>query len=210
MCHADVLTGASLTQYLRAVGVREANAIRSLKLPKQNALFCGPELYVPDSEKKLIALARYQQIVDTLIPKDTTITTPYLWHNDLHDDNIFVDPNNPEKITGIIDWQSCHISPLFNQNPDPAFLDWDGLEPETLDLAPRPQLAGLSPEERSAAVHEYPFKTCSSDGGNSCMPKTPICIEQWNSERLRRTVLYFLPTVCSNTARPISNRFWLI
>ncbi|KNG89207.1 hypothetical protein ANOM_002539 [Aspergillus nomiae NRRL 13137] len=65
------------------------------------------------------------------------------------------DPHNPEQITGIIDWQSCHISPLFNHNPDPAFLDWDGLEPETLNLAPRPKLSGLSPEERSAAVHEY-------------------------------------------------------
>ncbi|GES59328.1 phosphotransferase enzyme family protein [Aspergillus terreus] len=145
----------SLKQYLRAVCVREANAIQSLKLPKQIALFCGPKLYVPDSEKKLTALTWYQQIVDALIPKDAAITAPYLWHNDLHDNNIFVDPNNPEKITGIIDWQSCHISPLFNQNPDPAFLDWDGLEPETLDLAPRPQLTGLSPEERSAAVHEY-------------------------------------------------------
>lgn len=73
----------------------------------------------------------------------------------MHDDNIFVDPQKPEKITGITDWQSCHISPLFNHNPDPAFLNWDGLEPETLDLAPKPKLSGLSPEERSAAVREY-------------------------------------------------------
>lgn len=73
----------------------------------------------------------------------------------MHDENIFVDPSNPEKITGIIDWQSCHTSPLFNHNPDPAFLDWDGLEPETLDLAPRPNLSGLFAEERDAAVREY-------------------------------------------------------
>jgi hypothetical protein len=58
--------------------------------------------------------------------------------------------SNPEKITG-----TCHISPLFNHNTDPAFLDWDGLEPETLDLAPRSKLARLSSEERSAAVYEY-------------------------------------------------------
>lgn len=32
---------------------------------------------------------------------------------------------------------------------------WDGLEPETLDLAPRPKLSELSPEERSEAVREY-------------------------------------------------------
>jgi hypothetical protein len=100
-------------------------------------------------------LAWHQRIIDALIPKGATIANPCLWHNDLHGDNIFVDPQNPEKITGIIDWQACHISPLFNHSPDPAFIDWGGLEPETLDLAPRPKLSGLSPEERSAAVREY-------------------------------------------------------
>ncbi|KAJ5248953.1 phosphotransferase enzyme family protein [Penicillium chermesinum] len=148
----------SLTQYLEEVGTRETKAIQSLKPPKQIVLFYGPKLYRPDKEKKLTALAWYQQIVDVLIPKDSTITRPYLWHNDLHDDNIFVDPHNPEKITGIIDWQSCHISPLFNHNPDPAFLNWDGLEPEILDLAPRPNLSGLSAKERSAAVQEYAIR----------------------------------------------------
>jgi hypothetical protein len=130
-------------------------AIQSLEPPKPIAVFCGPRLYQPDSEKKLTALAWYLQIVDALIPKDIAITRPCLWHNDLHDDNVLIDPHNPEKITGIINWHSCHISPLFNHNPDPAFLDWDGLEPETLDLVPRPKLSGLSPEERSIAMHEY-------------------------------------------------------
>lgn len=54
---------------------------------------------------------------------------------DLRYVNIFVDPNHPEKITGIIDFQSRHVSPLFNHNPDPAFLGWDDLKPETFDLA---------------------------------------------------------------------------
>jgi Ser/Thr protein kinase RdoA (MazF antagonist) len=94
-----------------------------LKPAKQIALFCGPKLYQPDREKKLIALAWYRQIVDALTREDTAIINPRLWHDDLHDDNIFVDPDNPQNITGIINWQSCHISPLFNHNPDPAFLD---------------------------------------------------------------------------------------
>lgn len=142
--------GASLTQYLQAVGTQETNAIHSLKPTKQIALFCGPRLYRLDTKKKW-----YQQIIDALIPSDTTITHSHLWHDDLHHDNIFVDVYYPEKITGIIDWQSCHVSPLFNHNPDPAFLDSDGLEPETLDLAPRPKLSELSPEETSAAMREY-------------------------------------------------------
>ncbi len=91
--------------------MRETKAIQCLKPPKQIALFCGPKLYQPDTGKKSAALACYRQVVDALIPRDTAITRPYLWHDDLHDDNVFVDPHNPEKITGIIDWQSCHISP---------------------------------------------------------------------------------------------------
>ncbi|KXG53249.1 Aminoglycoside phosphotransferase [Penicillium griseofulvum] len=146
---------ASSTQYLQAVGIREMEATRSLVPLKQIALFRGPRFYQPNMENKLTALSCYQKIVDALIPKDAAINNACIWHNDLHDDNIFVDPYNPETITGIIDWQSCHISPLFNHNPDPAFLDWDGLEPKTLDLAPRPTLSGLSPKERSAAMRDY-------------------------------------------------------
>jgi hypothetical protein len=73
----------------------------------------------------------------------------------LHTDNIFVDPSNPGKITTIIDWQSCHISPLFNHNADLPFLDWDGLEPENLDLYPKPDPSGLSSEKNSATLRDY-------------------------------------------------------
>ncbi|GKZ16647.1 hypothetical protein AbraCBS73388_000229 [Aspergillus brasiliensis] len=156
--HLEISRGpwSSIQQFLQAIAARETKAIQTLNPPKQLALFCGPKLYQPNPEHKLTALSHYLQLLEALTPKDTIITNPYLWHNDLHDDNIFIDQQNPDSITSIIDWQSCHISPLFNHNPDPAFLDWeDGLEPETLDLAPRPNLSGLSPEERSVAVREY-------------------------------------------------------
>ncbi|RAH45623.1 aminoglycoside phosphotransferase family protein [Aspergillus brunneoviolaceus CBS 621.78] len=180
---------ASLTQYLQAVGTREVKAIQSLEPPKTVALFCGPKLYRPDTENKLTALAWYQQTVDALIPKDAAITRPCLWHNDLHDDNVFVDPQNPGEITGIIDWQSCHISPLFNHNPDPAFLDWDGLEPETLDLAPRPGLSGLSPEERSAAVQEYSLQNVFIAWRKLMHAKNP---DLYRVVEFRRTATYGL------------------
>ncbi|KAJ5477435.1 phosphotransferase enzyme family protein [Penicillium diatomitis] len=180
---------ASLTQYLQAVGMRETKAIQCLKPPKQIALFCGPKLYQPDTGKKSTALACYRQVVDALIPKDTAITRPCLWHDDLHDDNVFVDPHNPEKITGIIDWQSCHISPLFNHNIDPAFLDWDGLEPETLDLAPRPTLSGLSPEERSTAVHEYTTQNVLIGWRKLMQAKTP---DLYRAVEFRKTAAFGL------------------
>lgn len=164
-------------------------AIQSLKPPKQIALFCGPKLYRPDTEMKLTALRWYQQVVNALIPKDTSITRPCLWHNDLHDDNIFIDPRNPENITGIIDWQSCHISSLFNHNPDPAFLDWDGREPETPDLTPMPKLSGLSPDERSAAVHEYAVRNVLVAWRKLMLSKNP---DLYRAVEFRKTAAYGL------------------
>lgn len=186
---ANKFAGASLTQHLQTVRTREVKAIQSLKPPKQIALFCGPKLYRPDKEKKTTALEWYQQVVDALIPQDTAITRPCLWHNDLHDDNVFVDPRDPEKISGIIDWQSCPISPLFNHNPDPAFLDWDGLEPETLDLAPMPRLSGLSPEERSAAVHEYTMQNVLIAWRKLMLSKNP---DLYRAVEFRKTAAYGL------------------
>lgn len=39
--------------------------------------------------------------------------SPLLLHPDLHARNIFVDPNNPTEILGVIDWQSAAIEPAF-------------------------------------------------------------------------------------------------
>lgn len=41
------------------------------------------------------------------------VCSPLLFHPDLNARNIFVDPNNPTKISGIIDWQSAAIEPAF-------------------------------------------------------------------------------------------------
>ena len=138
-------------------------------------------------------MAWYQQMINSLAPmKDTVITNPYLWHNDLHDENIFVNPHNPGKITDIIDWQACHISPLFNHNPIPAFISWeDGLgpEPETLDLAPRPKLSGLSQEEISRAVHEYTIQNVFIGWKKLMHAKNP---DMYEVIRFQKTALYGL------------------
>lgn len=47
--------------------------------------------------------------------------SPILSHPDLHARNIFVDPNDPTKILGIIDWQSAAVEPAFvhaQETPD--------------------------------------------------------------------------------------------
>lgn len=141
--------------------------------------------------KKLIALSSYEKTVNALAPKDTPVTNQYpcLWHNDLHDDNIFTDPYNPERITGIIDRQSCHISPLFNHNLDPAFLGLDSLDPETLDLTPRLILAGLSPEEQSDAMREYSIRNVFIERRKLMQAKSP---DLYGAVEVRKTAAYGL------------------
>ncbi|TQB69797.1 hypothetical protein MPDQ_001334 [Monascus purpureus] len=55
-------------------------------------------------------------------PRVTKVSRPSLWHADLHLGNILVSPEDPTTIRGIIDWQSCHITPLFVQAHFPDFL----------------------------------------------------------------------------------------
>ncbi|KAL4965976.1 phosphotransferase enzyme family protein [Aspergillus stella-maris] len=179
----------SVMQYLQAISTRETKAIHSLKPPKQIAMFCGPKLYQPNIAQKLFALEYYNQILNYLIPPNTAITKPRFWHNDLHGDNVFVNPKNPQVITNIIDWQSCHISPLFSHNPDPGFPDWDGVEPETLDLVPQPKLQGLSPEERSAAFRKYSVHNLFIGWRKLMRSKNPAL---YQAVKFRKTAAYGL------------------
>ncbi|TKA58969.1 hypothetical protein B0A49_11243 [Cryomyces minteri] len=50
-------------------------------------------------------------------------STPILWHIDLHMGNVFVSQDDPTEVTGIIDWQSTSISPMFLQVRWPVFLE---------------------------------------------------------------------------------------
>ena len=98
---------------------------------------CGPGTYQPTQEKKLKALQYYLAMIKYLLPTDHTIQSSCLWHDDLHIENIFVDPKNPTEVIGIIDWQSAGLAPLFEHARQPYFLDYDG--PPTFGLE-RPRL----------------------------------------------------------------------
>ncbi|OAL72472.1 hypothetical protein A7D00_3474 [Trichophyton violaceum] len=148
----------SVANYRKAIGDRERMAVETItRVPKQLAMLYGPNpLYQPSAEKKLEALQYYSQIQDILLPREPSLNTVHLWHNDLHDENIFVDPDNLE-IQGIIDWQSTHIAPLADHCLDPSFLGYEG--PDVGDDLEKPELPGaikaLKGEEREAAVAEY-------------------------------------------------------
>ncbi|PGH29552.1 hypothetical protein GX50_07694 [[Emmonsia] crescens] len=148
----------SIIDYRRAIGDREVTAVKTLcHIPKHSAMLCGPEpLYQPTAEKKLEALRYYSQILETLLPEDPSLTTSHLWHNDLHHENIFVNPDSLQ-ILGIIDWQSIQIAPLTDHCLDASFLDYEG--PDIGTNLERPKLPAeiksLNGEEKAIALKQY-------------------------------------------------------
>jgi hypothetical protein len=70
----------------------------------------------------------------------------------LHDENIFVNPNDPIEVTAMIDWQSTEIAPLLAQVGKPPFIAHKG--PQAVGLE-RPQLPvgfeSLSKDEQRRA-----------------------------------------------------------
>ncbi|KAJ9665342.1 hypothetical protein H2201_004634 [Coniosporium apollinis] len=147
----------SVLDYRMAVGHREIAAIKSSPhLPKQMAMLSGSGIYEPSAAEKLSALQSYLNIIKYLLPTDSAISASHLWHNDLHDENIFVGPSNPTKITGIIDWQGIQLAPLFDHTLQPAFLNYDGPEVEGLEQPALPDnLDALPATERRAAIKLY-------------------------------------------------------
>ena len=87
-----------------------------------------------------------------VLPEQEVTHISVLWHEDLHTQNFFVDPENPTQILGIIDWQSVSASPLFMQVTRPAFLDFNGSVPEELGKVSLPQnFETLSPDDQREA-----------------------------------------------------------
>ena len=76
-------------------------------------------------------------VLPLLMPKDPDLLKPCLWHPDLHDENIFVSPDDQTEVMAIIDWQSVEIAPLLSQAGKPPFIAHKGPQATGLD---RPQL----------------------------------------------------------------------
>lgn len=158
MANLFVYQGDSILNYREAIGLREMAAIKELNdVPKQMAMVYGPApLYQPTAQKKLAALDYYFQVLEYLLCENALPTNGYLWHNDLHHENIFVDPEEL-KVLGIIDWQSVQVAPLFDHCVDPCFLDYNG--PDVGDNLGRPampeSIKSLQGEEKAAALNEF-------------------------------------------------------
>ncbi|KAL2796234.1 hypothetical protein BJX66DRAFT_336248 [Aspergillus keveii] len=102
--------------------------------------------------KKISALESYLKVAPYVLPENEATHASVLWHGDLHSQNIFVDPEDPARITGIIDWQSVSAWPLFMQVGRPVFLDYNGPVPEELDKVDLPpNFDSMKPDEQRKA-----------------------------------------------------------
>lgn len=122
------------------------------EFPRQQGIYNAPGLYHPSSAAKLSVLSKVLPVIPALLASKKLDLTSIMWHPDLHRNNIFVDPDEPTRITGIIDWQAVHLSPLFVQGRYPSFIEVDDLDPVDLAVPKLPEnFAELSSEGQLAA-----------------------------------------------------------
>lgn len=87
-------------------------------------------MYQPLKETKISVLNKSRSILPALLASGKLDCTPIMWHGGLREQKIFVDPDNPAQITGIIDWQATRLGPMCVQVRHPDFLDLEGPVPE--------------------------------------------------------------------------------
>ncbi|KAJ5599901.1 hypothetical protein N7450_000968 [Penicillium hetheringtonii] len=154
----------TVDQYERAVGYREINCVeKMLNLPRSLVGLYGPGTYIRSRSKILAALHNYLQLIPYLLPTDSSISSSFLWHSDLHSQNIFVNPESPWEVLSIIDWQFISLLPLFHCARQPHFLDHGGDPVEGLERPKFPEnFDGMSPSEQKDAETLYWQRIASS------------------------------------------------
>ncbi|KAI9672324.1 MAG: hypothetical protein M1817_003346 [Caeruleum heppii] len=143
----------NLEDYVVATAGREIACINRLpSFPRPQGLFYGPRQYSPTKNSKLSTLSNYLKVATHLLPRKHSFRASIMWHGDLHRNNIFVHPERPTEIVGVIDWQCVHLSPLFLQVRHPSIIEFDGPVPEGFDPIELPDnFNNISPEEQKVA-----------------------------------------------------------
>lgn len=106
-------------------------------------------------------LEKYLSVVSRLLPDDTELVRPALWHPDIHDGNIFVQDG---RISSIIDWQSVWVAPLLLQARTPRLIDYHGeiqlRLPEDFKTLPEEERDRVRDQvQRSIQVYLYEDRT---------------------------------------------------
>jgi len=96
------------------------------------------------------------KLVKYLLLTDGSIMRSYLCQCDLHAENVYVNPNKPEEIVGIIDWQSVDLLPLFDHARQPYILDYDGPRAKESEHSALPEnIQELASEEKHQSQSLY-------------------------------------------------------
>lgn len=85
-----------------------------------------PSAFLHGSTEEHLSLLEVTERVMPIIAGNSKLldnSQPIMWHTDLHMGNIFVSKDDPEEVTGFIDWQNTSINPFFLQARWPAFLN---------------------------------------------------------------------------------------
>ncbi|KAL9601964.1 MAG: hypothetical protein Q9219_002188 [cf. Caloplaca sp. 3 TL-2023] len=112
-------------EYFRAVASCEIAWIKEIGSRRFQSMSPLSRTKLTDPEKHIKLLEQYLSVLPYILPPEKEIDRPILWHEDLHDENIFVDDTDPTKVTGIIDWQAMWAAPLFVQARFPSVFDYE-------------------------------------------------------------------------------------
>ncbi|KAI1960268.1 Phosphotransferase enzyme [Ophidiomyces ophidiicola] len=151
-CLSNIDLGLTRTaqEHVRAVCRREIGAIQDPKRVLRPEGIVGPGGYQPDRAFKLSVCHDFLKVASHLLPPEACPIS-VLWHHDLHLRNIFVDTENPTKIVGLIDWQSVHVAPLFDQATHPSFLNYIKPIPKSLNVSLPDNFDELNEEAKKKA-----------------------------------------------------------
>ncbi|KAG0707244.1 kinase-like domain-containing protein, partial [Suillus ampliporus] len=77
-------------------------------------------------ETHLRLLDMYIRAIPLVLPQDSALSAPTLWHPDLSLGNIFISESHVPSIQGVIDWQHAAVLPYFQQVALPPAIVYDG------------------------------------------------------------------------------------
>lgn len=152
-----LLIGTTPQEYARAIAESEIAWLQQYACPHDvnSPLYRNERDNVPSEHVAL--LQRFLKLVPFLWPP-SVICQPCLWHPDLHASNVFISSTDPIEYTGIIDWQSSLVAPLYLQASIPHHLQYFNNNPVPIpssddDEAPQlpPDFDQLNSVERKAA-----------------------------------------------------------
>ncbi|WEW56950.1 hypothetical protein PRK78_002409 [Emydomyces testavorans] len=151
--------GRCPSKLMKALVQRETACINNfISSPNhcQQGIFNGPGGYCPTRESKLAVLRDFEKICQFILPNHKSLNAGILWHNDLHSNNIFVEANDPKRISCIIDWQATPVYPMFLVASHPALLEFDGPRLEGFTQPQLPEnVKQLSPHSKKAAKNLF-------------------------------------------------------